>query len=70
MRGPYLCLKCESITTDKTCPHGDADPTYSFPISGTAIRKMLEEAAEIDTRVIRAEVVEAIRRLARPFITE
>jgi len=70
MRGPYLCLKCESITTDKTCPHGDADPTYSFPISGTAIRKMLEEAAEIDTRVIRAEVVEAIRRLPRPFITE
>ncbi len=69
MRGPYLCLKCDSITTDKTCPHGDSHPEYARQISGTYIRQMLAEDADIDERVIRPEVVEAVRRLPSAFIS-
>ncbi|MBI3769871.1 MAG: sulfate adenylyltransferase [Deltaproteobacteria bacterium] len=69
MRGPYLCLKCDSITTDKTCPHGDSHPQYTRQISGTYIRQMLADDVAIDERVIRPEVVEAVRLLPSPFIS-
>jgi sulfate adenylyltransferase len=61
LRGPYLCLKCDGITTDKACPHGDSHPEYAVEVSGTKIRKMLESETPVDPRIMRPEVVTAMR---------
>lgn len=70
LRGPYYCRKCESIVTDKTCPHGDTHPEYATEISGTKIRQYLSHEREIDTHLIRPEVVEALRRQTESVFIE
>lgn len=68
MRGPYFCVKCDSMATDKTCPHGDDHPEYALSISGTQMRAMLGQGAEIDTRMMRVEVVESLRKVKDVFV--
>jgi len=68
LRGPYLCLKCDSITTDKTCPHGDHHPDYTVEISGTKIRGMLVDEIVLDKRLLRPEVAETLTKETSLFI--
>jgi sulfate adenylyltransferase len=70
LRGPYFCSKCDSIATDQTCPHGDAHPEYTAEISGTKIRGYLSREMEVDTKLIRPEVVEALRKLKEPTFVQ
>ena len=61
LSGPYLCINCGSIVTSKTCPHELTAPTSCIEISGTMIRRELLEAKKLDKRIIRPEVVAALK---------
>jgi sulfate adenylyltransferase len=67
LNGPYLCHKCDSIVTSKTCKHQITSPESTFEISGTYIRKQLQEVSDVDTKIIRPEVLEALKGM-NPFI--
>lgn len=60
LREPFYCAKCESIATDRTCGHGDAEREY---ISGTKIRKILSEGVDPQNHIFRTEVLESLRSL-------
>ncbi len=69
MRGPYFCLKCDGIVTDKVCPHGDTNPLTSVEVSGTRFRAMIQGGEAIDPRWVRPEVVGALRGIPELFVT-
>lgn len=57
LRGPYYCKKCNSVVSDKICPHGK---NHQRQISGTLIRKLLLEKKQIPDYLMRPEVVDVI----------
>ena len=59
--GPYYCHKCGTITTEKTCKHGD-DFTHS--ISGTEVRAHFREKKHLPQEFMRKEIMEALLELA------
>lgn len=67
LNGPYLCLKCDSITTSNSCRHKELDPVHVFEISGTYVRKQLQGEGDVDRRIIRPEVLDALKGI-NPFI--
>ena len=54
----FWCYKCGGMASGRTCPHGDAD---RLQVSGTQLRKMLSEGAEVPTEFSRPEVLEVLR---------
>ena len=54
----FWCYKCGGMASGRTCPHGDAD---RLQVSGTQLRKMLSEGAEVPTEFSRPEVLEILR---------
>jgi len=61
LHGPFHCRRCDSIVTEKTCPHHETDPSSISHISGTDMRAILIEGRAPDTRLMRSEIVNALR---------
>ncbi len=54
----FWCYKCGGMASGRTCPHGDAD---RLQVSGTQLRKMLSEGADVPVEFSRPEVLEILR---------
>jgi sulfate adenylyltransferase len=54
----FWCYRCGGMASGRTCPHGDAD---RLQVSGTQLRKWLEEGAEVPAEFSRPEVLEILR---------
>ncbi|MBM3385943.1 MAG: sulfate adenylyltransferase [Betaproteobacteria bacterium] len=54
----FWCYRCNGMASDRTCPHPDAD---RLQVSGTQLRKWLEEGAQVPGEFSRAEVLEVLR---------
>jgi len=65
LKGPYYCKKCESISTESSCPHSETE--YIEHISGTYVRKLLQSGVVLDRRFMRDEVLGALSTI-NPFI--
>ncbi len=64
-REPYYCNKCKQIVTDNTCGHYD---TGRVEISGTIIRKYINDGYIPDEIMMRKEIFEAILACGKVFI--
>ncbi len=54
----FWCYKCGGMASGRTCPHDDAD---RLQVSGTQLRKMLSEGADVPAEFSRPEVLEVLR---------
>jgi sulfate adenylyltransferase len=54
----FWCYKCGGMASARTCPHEGADRLL---LSGTKLRKMLSEDAEVPAEFSRPEVLEVLR---------
>jgi len=54
----FWCYRCNGMASDRTCPHGDAD---RLQVSGTQLRKWLEEGAEVPGEFSRPEVLQVLK---------
>lgn len=54
----FWCDKCEAVTSTRTCPHSDNDRLL---ISGTELRRLFSEGAEIPPQFSRPEVLQILR---------
>jgi sulfate adenylyltransferase len=54
----FYCHKCDGMASGKTCPHDAADRVI---VSGTMLRKVLSEGAEIPAHFSRPEVLAVLR---------
>ena len=54
----FWCYKCGGMASGRTCPHSDAD---RLQVSGTQLRKMLSEGADVPAEFSRPEVLEILR---------
>lgn len=59
LHGPYFCPDCDGIVTEQTCPHHGGAQTRQ--ISGTDMRRILVEGEKPDPRLMRPEIVAALR---------
>ncbi len=63
----FYCKTCGGMGTTKTCPH---DRTVRLNPSGTLIRAVVTEKADIDSRIMRSEIAEVLKSEDNPFVTE
>jgi sulfate adenylyltransferase len=54
----FWCYRCDGMASGRTCPHGEDD---QLQVSGTQLRKWLEQGAEVPTQFSRPEVLEILR---------
>ncbi|MCC7485255.1 MAG: sulfate adenylyltransferase [Burkholderiales bacterium] len=54
----FWCYRCNGMSSDRTCPHGEAD---RLQVSGTQLRKWLEEGRDVPGEFSRPEVLEILR---------
>jgi sulfate adenylyltransferase len=54
----FYCFKCDGMASGRTCPHGKDD---RVTVSGTMLRKMLSEGADVPEHFSRPEVLEILR---------
>jgi len=54
----FWCYKCGGMASARTCPH---DEEHRLLLSGTKLRKMLSEGAEVPAEFSRPEVLEVLR---------
>ena len=66
LREPYYCKKCGQIVSDKHCSHYDSN---RVEISGTIIRKYINNGYIPDEIMMRKEVFEAILSCNQIFIS-
>lgn len=64
-REPYYCTKCKQIVTDRTCSHYD---THRVEISGTIIRKYINDGHIPDEIMMRREIFNTILKCDQIFI--
>lgn len=62
---PYYCKKCGMVVSEKNCSHYNTD---RIEISGTIIRKYINEGAIPDEIMLRKEIFEAILSCRKVFI--
>jgi len=60
LHGPYYCAICETIVTEKTCPHEASHPQSVNHISGTDMRAILSGGQEPQPHLMRPQVVDAL----------
>lgn len=53
----FYCYKCESMASQRTCPHGPEDRCV---VSGTKFRRMMQDGEEIPNEFGRPEVMEIL----------
>jgi ATP sulfurylase len=58
LKGPYYCKKCRQITTENSCNHNENE---KINISGTYLRKIIENKEEIPEFFLRKEVLENLK---------
>ena len=54
----FWCYRCAGMASGRTCPHGDKE---RLQVSGTQLRKWLEEGSVVPTEFSRPEVLEILR---------
>ena len=54
----FWCYRCHGMASGRTCPHGEQD---QLQVSGTQLRKWLEEGAKVPPEFSRPEVLEILR---------
>ncbi|HWM43498.1 MAG TPA: sulfate adenylyltransferase [Burkholderiales bacterium] len=54
----FWCYRCAGMASGRTCPHGAAD---QLQVSGTQLRKWLEEGRDVPPEFSRPEVLEILR---------
>jgi sulfate adenylyltransferase len=54
----FWCYRCAGMTSGRTCPHGEKD---QLQVSGTQLRKWLEEGSDVPAEFSRPEVLEILR---------
>jgi len=54
----FWCYRCHGMASGRTCPHGEKD---QLQVSGTQLRKWLEEGATVPPEFSRPEVLEILR---------
>jgi sulfate adenylyltransferase len=54
----FWCYRCHGMASGRSCPHGPED---QLQVSGTQLRKWLEEGAEVPPEFSRPEVLEVLR---------
>lgn len=64
-REPYYCTKCKQVVTDHTCGHYE---TGRIEISGTIIRKYINDGHIPDEIMMRKEIFDAILGCGQVFI--
>lgn len=57
LREPFYCARCEGVTTDRACGHAESERKY---ISGTRIRKILNDGSDPAGHIFRTEVLAAL----------
>jgi sulfate adenylyltransferase len=55
----FWCHRCYGMASDRTCPHPDAD---RLQVSGTQLRKWLEDGKEVPAEFSRPEVLDILRK--------
>lgn len=55
---PLYCSKCDLIVTEKTCGHGHK---YHRRISGTLVRKIINNGSQPESRIFRPEVYRLLK---------
>jgi sulfate adenylyltransferase len=63
LHGPYNCVLCGGIVTEKTCPHLKTAPQSTQQINGTDIRNILTRKSDPDPKLMRSEVVQSLANL-------
>lgn len=61
----FMCRKCETVATSKTCGHTDED---RIPPSGTKIRELLQAKKPVPTEIMRPEIVDILLAVDDPFV--
>jgi len=59
LRGPYYCVKCGDVVSDKICPHKER---WHRHISGTMVRKSLFKGETLPEYVMRKEVFDVLKK--------
>ncbi len=54
----FWCYRCAGMASGRTCPHGEED---QLQVSGTQLRKWLEQGAEVPAQFSRPEVLEILK---------
>jgi sulfate adenylyltransferase len=54
----FWCYRCHGMASGRSCPHG---PDDQLQVSGTQLRKWLEEGAEVPPEFSRPEVLQVLR---------
>lgn len=54
----FWCYRCAGMASGRTCPHGEQD---QLQVSGTQLRKWLEEGKDVPAEFSRPEVLEILR---------
>jgi sulfate adenylyltransferase len=54
----FYCRRCDGMASTRTCPHGSEDRLI---VSGTMLRKVLSEGAEVPEHFSRPEVLAILR---------
>jgi len=62
----FWCHRCYGMASDRTCPHPDAD---RLQVSGTQLRKWLEEGSPVPPEFSRPEVLEILRAYYASLVT-
>ena len=60
LHGAYYCAICETIVTEKTCPHEATHPHSVNHISGTDMRAILLGGQEPQSHLMRPQIVDAL----------
>ncbi|MFC1682632.1 sulfate adenylyltransferase [Candidatus Zixiibacteriota bacterium] len=61
----FYCQACENMATAKTCPH---DKNSWLSPSGTKIRGIITEGAEVASEIMRPEIAEVLTAEGHPFV--
>lgn len=67
--GPFFCDQCDSIVTEHTCAHWQANPGSIREINGTDMRSILLDGVKPAKELMRPEIIDCIQGIPL-FITE